>query len=109
MPHIRMRSLNANQVSAVSTTLIEELAKITGAPADNFTLELVQTQFFYGGESVTSFPFVEVLWFERVQSIQDECAVLITQKVKDITQAEDVVVVFTKLSKESYYENGLHF
>lgn len=109
MPHLRIRSLDSDQVAKLSTSLVAELAEITGAPADNFTLELVQTQFFQGGEVVASFPFVEVLWFQRPQAMQDACAVLITKRVKDVVPEQDVVVVFTELAKDGYYENGKHF
>lgn len=109
MPHVRIRALDQDQVAKLSSSLISDLAQITGSPADNFTLELVQTQFFQGGVSVTSFPFVEVLWFERPQAMQDACATMITQRLKEVSSAEDVVVVFTKLAKDSYYENGMHF
>lgn len=109
MPHLRIRSLGSDQVANLSTSLVPDLAEITGAPIDNFTLELVPTQFFQDGKVVNSFPFVEVLWFERPQAIQDACAVLITKKVREVAPGQDVVVVFTKLAKNSYYENGMHF
>ncbi len=109
MPHLRVRSLTPDQVAKLSTSLVSDLAEITGAPVDNFTMELVSTQFFQEGKVVTSFPFVEVFWFERPQAMQDACAALITKRVKDVVPEQDVVVVFTELAKDGYYENGKHF
>jgi hypothetical protein len=76
---------------------------------DNFTFERVETVYYSEGRVVDSFPFVEVLWFARSQAIQDQCAQIITERVKALVPSLDVVVVFMVLPKESYYENGLHF
>jgi len=109
MPHIRMRAMQESQVKEVSRGLVEELAQALGTAEDNFTLELVPSVFFQKGLLIDSYPFVEVLWFERSQEIQDHCAKIITEKVKAATRAEDVVVVFQVLPRFSYYENGRHF
>lgn len=77
--------------------------------SDNFTFELVQTQFFSAGAATESYPFIEVLWFARSQKVQDECAGIITRQLKQLGHYDDVVVVFQVLPKESYYENGVHF
>lgn len=109
MPHIRFRSLTEDQVRQLSLELSPVLASAIQTSEDNFTFELVSTRFFVQGKVVESYPFVEVLWFARSQNIQDQCARLISEKVKATSSAEDVVVVFTVLEKSAYYENGKHF
>lgn len=109
MPHLRFRALNQEQTQKLSQDLLPELAQIVNTAEDNFTFELVDTQFFYKGKTTESFPFVEVFWFERPQEVQDKVATFITDKVKSFSKADDVVVVFTELKKSSYYENGKHF
>lgn len=109
MPHIRFRALKEDQVRQLSTDLCPALASVIQTSEDNFSFELVGTQFFTQGKLVESYPLVEVLWFARTQEIQDQCARLITEKVKAMTNAEDVVVVFSVLEKSAYYENGKHF
>jgi hypothetical protein len=109
MPHIRFRALKEDQVRQLSSELCPVLASAIQTSEDNFTFELVGTQFFVQGKTTDSYPFVEVLWFARSQDLQDQCARLITEKVKTISNAEDVIVVFSILEKSSYYENGTHF
>lgn len=109
MPHIRMRALEENQVAKLSSLLCKELATTANTSEDHFTFELVKTTFFFDGKAVKSFPFVEVLWFDRPQTVQDTCAKIITSHVKEVAGSEDVIVVFSKLTKDSYYENGEHF
>lgn len=109
MPHIRFRALKEDQVRQLSSELSPVLASAIQTSEDNFTFELVGSQFFAQGKATESYPFVEVLWFARTQDIQSECARLITEAVKAITKAEDVVVVFVVLEKTAYYENGKHF
>ena len=109
MPHIRMRAVKKEHVQELSASLAKELAPAMKTAIDNFTFELVQTQFFSSGQETVSYPFVEVLWFARSQEVQDECASIITRQIKKIGPYEDVVVVFHVLLQESYYENGIHF
>ena len=109
MPHIRMRAVKKEHVQELSASLAKELAPAMKTAIDNFTFELVQTQFFSSGQETVYYPFVEVLWFARSQEVQDECASIITRQIKKIGRYEDVVVVFHVLLQESYYENGIHF
>lgn len=109
MPHIRIRSLEKHLVEKLSLTLTSELAEALSTSEDNFTIELVSSEFFIEGKAILSYPFVEVLWFDRPQSIKDQCAKIITNQIRRLTNAEDIVVVFRNLNKESYYENLSHF
>lgn len=109
MPHIRLRAIAQNHVQEISQDLIAELSALTGSPEDHFTLECVSSHFFFQGKKSEAFPFVEVLWFARPQEIQDSAADIITRIVRAKTQAADIVVIFTALTKNSYYENGKHF
>lgn len=109
MPHIRIRALPLHQVQQLSATLPGPLSDIMKISADHFTLESIAATFYTQGKPTISFPFIEVLWFARAPEIQDKCAKVITDQVKALTQADDVVVVFKALQKEAYYENGVHF
>jgi hypothetical protein len=104
-----MRALSEKQVQELSSSLLGDLAEVTNSPEDNFTLELVQTQFFLKGQTTSGDPFIEILWFPRPQGIQDQVASMITERVQKLTKAAYVTVVFTELTKTHYYENGNHF
>ena len=108
MPHLRMRAIKSEHVQALSETLLPELAQAINTDEENFTFERIETQFFVKGTATSSYPMIEVLWFPRPQEVQDKVATLITNKVKSLIN-DDVIVIFTKLEKESYYENGKHF
>lgn len=109
MPHLRFRAITTEQTQKLSQDLLPELAQVIGTAEDNFTFEQVPTEYFFGGKKIQSYPFVEVSWFARSQDIQDKTAAFITEKVKAITNVEDVIVVFQELEKTSYYENSKHF
>lgn len=104
-----MRAIKEKYVQGLSESLVSPLAAVVKTSEDNFTFEWINTRFFYRGQEDKSYPFVEVFWFERPQSVQDECARLITAQIKAFGEYEDVVVVFRVLSKVAYYENGEHF
>lgn len=109
MPHLRFRALDEQQVKTLSDTLVAPLAKAMNTTEDNFTFEHIGTRFFYRGEEIQSYPFVEVLWFARSKEIQRKAAAIITDQVKAAAEAPDVVVVFQALPEADYFENGKHF
>lgn len=108
MPHLRMRAMSPEHVQTLSKDLLPVLAAAINTDEANFTFERINTDFFFAGKAVSSFPIIEVLWFPRSQEVQDKVASIITDKVKTLI-SDDVIVVFTQLSKEGYYENGVHF
>lgn len=109
MPHLRFRGVNEQQVAELSNSLVKDLATTIETTEDNFSFELIGTQFFSRGQKGGAYPFVEVLWFQRSQEIQDAAAKIITEKVKLLCPHDDVAVIFVPLAKNSYYENGTHF
>jgi len=109
MPHIRIRATSEENVGKLSKELTPILAKETETPENYFTYEYVHTSFYSEGSKNPGDVFVEVLWFDRGQNIQDKVAGVITKAVHDLHGPGDIVVVFTPLAKECYYENGQHF
>lgn len=109
MPHLRFKAVSEETVRQLSKDLPADLARIISTTEDNFSFELVQNRFFEGGKETAFYPFVEFAWFDRGQEVQDRVAELITEKLKQITRAEYVAVVFLDLPKNCYYENSKHF
>lgn len=109
MPHLRFREIDESIVSQLSLELPPLLAPVMTTSEDNFTFEKIETVFYSFGRQQKSYPFVEVLWFQRSQEVQNETANIISQKVQMLTGQADVVVVFIPIPKNSYYENGNHF
>ena len=109
MPHIRVRSLSESAVSELSRQIPKTLAPLMSTTEDNFTVELIGTRYFSQGKETQADPMLEVLWFERGQKVQDDCAKALTDLVKSHTKSEYIAVVFTGIPKTAYYENGKHF
>lgn len=109
MPHVRLRFVSEDKVLELSENMIPELAALTQAPVEHFTLELVETRLYLKGRPSMGDPFCEVFWFDRGQALQDQAAEIITRYLKKIKPEGDVVVYFSELRRESYYENGRHF
>lgn len=110
MPHLRFRGIERDALMQLSGPLVEQLSALTGAPVAHFTIERVQTEFIISGEAVAGYPFVELMWFDRGQAIQDQAAQLITEQVKaQVGAAVDVAVIVLPLTRSAYYDNGHHY
>ncbi|MCQ1059433.1 DUF1904 domain-containing protein [Photobacterium sp. ZSDE20] len=111
MPHLRFRAVEFDHVKALSTKLVDYLEPLMACPREDFTLEHVSTTFIFDGEVSDAYPFVEVLWFDRGQEVQDQVAQLITEAVRaEFEEPEqDVAVIFTALTASAYYDNGSHY
>ena len=109
MPHLRFRALDSKHVASLSIALPKSLAVVMQTSEDNFTFESITTDYFENGQSIRSYPFIEVHWFARSQQIQNQSSRIITDNVKELGAATDVVVVFYAIDKATYYENGKHF
>ncbi|PKF81049.1 DUF1904 domain-containing protein [Vibrio sp. vnigr-6D03] len=110
MPHLRFRAVEPQTVQSLSETLIEDLQPLMDCPKEDFTFEYIYTTFFHSGNVDPAYPFVEVLWFDRGQDIQDKVAMVLTDEVRKVVGKEvDVAVIFTALTATQYYDNGKHY
>ncbi len=110
MPHFRFRALDEQVVQTLSDSLLEPLLPLMKSPAEDFTFESISSQFYHSGLTSAAYPFVEVLWFERGQQVQDEVAEVITQQIRQhLGHEQDVAVIFTALNPSQYYDNGQHY
>ncbi len=110
MPHMRIRGVEREVVQRLSTRLVDQLAALIQSPKAHFTLEWLQTEFIMDGQTQPGYPFVELLWFERPQALQDQVAQLITAELKaELGEAQEVAVVILPLARERYYDNGQHY
>ena len=57
---------------------------LTGGKPEFVTLECVPSQWVRDGQPEAGFPFVELVWFERPQEMQDAAAALITRHLKGV-------------------------
>ncbi|MCG7585285.1 DUF1904 domain-containing protein [Photobacterium sp. OFAV2-7] len=111
MPHLRFRDVEFDTVKSLSTALVDDLQPLMDCPREDFTLEHISTTFIFDGEVSFAYPFVEVLWFDRGQEIQDQVAQHITEAVRNALEEpeRDVAVIFTALTPTAYYDNGKHY
>jgi len=111
MPHLRFRAVEFDTVKSLSTALVDELQPLMDCPREDFTLEHISTTFIFDGEVSDAYPFVEVLWFDRGQAVQDKVALKITEAVRQALEEpeQDVAVIFTALTLNAYYDNGEHY
>ncbi len=109
MPHLRFRSFTAEQILKLSVSMPARLAECMETTPDNFTFELIGTQYFQAGLKASADPMIEVLWFDRGQATQDKAALKITELARQVLASEYIAVVFISLPKSAYYENGKHF
>ncbi|MGZ9586027.1 DUF1904 family protein [Paenibacillus marinisediminis] len=105
MPHIIVRGIEAEQMRAISTSMVQELAELCECGTDNFTIECLHSTAVFEGQLTASFPFIEVGWFERGQATRDRFAEAVTKHVLSVGVPE-VEVVFVTYREDSYYING---
>lgn len=108
MPQLTIRGIAPEVVQGVSATLMPKLALCMAASLEDFTLDVLQTLSFSGGNPVATYPFVEVGWFERGQTVQDEAARLIDSAFK-AAGIGSLEIVFKVFPKTAYYSDGAHY
>lgn len=110
MPHIRFRAVSVDTLQRISTPLLAELCTLTGGKPEFVTLECVDSIRVRDGAIEAGFPFVELVWFERPQEMQDVAAALITRHLKAVLGEQTYVVVqVLPIVKSHYYSNGQHY
>ncbi|MFC4600147.1 DUF1904 family protein [Cohnella hongkongensis] len=105
MPHLLFRGVAPEQVRSISGPLVSELAAICRCPEDDIMLECLLTTALFGGETVPSYPFVEVAWFDRGAAVRDAAAACIDRHVRALGVPE-LEIAFRRYERESYYANG---
>ncbi|MFD0618057.1 DUF1904 family protein [Paenibacillus sp. GCM10027629] len=106
MPHLLFRGVEAEKLAEVSQQLVEELAEICACGTDNFTFECLHTTVVLGGDTTSSFSFIQVGWFERGDEVRDLFAEAVTRRVKSLGIPE-VEVVFIPYEEKAYYIDGV--
>ncbi|MGI9282384.1 MAG: DUF1904 family protein [Endozoicomonas sp.] len=113
MPHLRFSGLNTDSVQNISKPLVDDLAKLLDCPRDYFTLELLSMEFIFDGRlGGNRYPMVDVSWFDRGQTIQNQAAGIITHTIRSElgnNDELDICVRFSTFDPKRYYENGEHF
>ncbi|GAB6181414.1 DUF1904 domain-containing protein [Desulfotomaculum defluvii] len=108
MPQIIIRGIELEIVKTMSIDLLMGLHRIIGCPLDDLTLECNTSTFVKNGALDKGYPFVEVAWFDRGQTVQDQVAKEITAHIQRAGYS-NIDIMFTTLEKIKYYENGQHF
>lgn len=106
MPHLLIRGVAPEQVLKISQPLVVQLAELFQCPEDHILLECIHTTAVFDGKFVPSYPFIEVNWFERGQSIRDQSAECIDRHIRSLGFAE-AEVAFRVYEADSYYANGV--
>ncbi|MBC2582931.1 DUF1904 domain-containing protein [Clostridium sp. DJ247] len=108
MPQLKIRGIKVDDICKISTKLIDELEQIIGCPRNYFTIEHISSTFIKDGNIYEGYPFVEIVWFDRGQEIQDKTAKTVTDLITKLGY-ENIDLFFTPLKENLYYENGTHF
>lgn len=108
MPQLTFRGFTPSQVAQASLHLAPRLAAVLNCPEDYFTFDCLQVQSFSEGESVPTYPFIEVLWFDRGKTVRDEAAMVINLVLLELGVPE-LEMCFKAVPKAAYYGNGLPY
>lgn len=108
MLQLRFRGVELGTITQISTALVDELQQLLDCPRGDLTLEVVSSVYIQDGQAVAGYPFIEVLWFDRGQLLQDETAKVITRYLQS-AGVDACDIFFTHLHGDNYYENGEHF
>ncbi|WP_417583946.1 DUF1904 family protein [Nitrincola sp.] len=108
MPQLQFHGIDSQAVQRCSRQLVDDLCQAMDTTPDNFLLEVMHSTQILSGEVVTPFPFVDVRWFERGQTVRDRSAAVIAQHL-NAQGYNPVEIIFTALEANAYYENASHF
>jgi hypothetical protein len=108
MPRLVFKGIKTLAVQQISKAVIDELELLLECPRQYFSLEVCQSDFVFDGEVINPLAVTEVFWFDRGEENQDKTAKIITKYLKQVVQG-DADVIFHKLERRNYYENGEHF
>ncbi len=105
MPQLTVRGISAEQLCSVSKEMIEELASICECGTDNFTIDCIAVRSVFEGKLVSTYPFIEIAWFERGQAIRDQLAQAVTRHIQSLG-IEELEIAFKVYREDGYYING---
>ncbi len=108
MPQLTFRGFAPPQVAEATHHLAARLAAVLNCPEDYFTFDCLNVLSFSGGHSVSTAPFIEVLWFDRGKAVQDEAAKILNAAFVEMGM-EDVEICFKAVAPAAYYGNGLPY
>jgi len=108
MPQLTFRGFSDSTVQRASETLTPILAEILECPEDYFTFDNLIVTSFFRGQRVLTYPFIEILWFDRGKEARDSVALAVTKTVFEMGIPE-VEISFTASEKDNYYSNGKSF
>ncbi|WP_027085728.1 DUF1904 family protein [Cohnella panacarvi] len=106
MPHLLIRGVDPDRLASVSEALAGELAVIFDCPSDHILLECMHTTAVFAGKRVASYPFVEVVWFERGTAARDAAAACVDRYVREALGLEEMEIAFRVYTPDAYYSNG---
>jgi hypothetical protein len=109
MPHLRFRALDKSVVAYLSSHTLAPLAALMACPAEDITYEYIQSEFYSKALPSKAYPFIEILWFDRGQAVQDKVASYLTQVIKDKIGCDELAIIFTPLRPSAYYDMGEHY
>ncbi len=109
MPHLRFRALDKSVVIYLSSHTLVPLAEMMQCSAEDITYEYIQSEFYFSALSSKAYPFVEILWFDRGQVVQDQVASYLTQVIKAKIGWDELAIIFTPLKPSAYYDMGKHY
>lgn len=101
MPQIIIKGMPLDTLKSISTELIQNLSQIMNCPSDYFLLEYIEAHYI----GCTSYPLIEIKWFDRGQDIKKKTALYITETLSKMAY-ENIEVYFTPLQPLDYFENG---
>lgn len=108
MPHIYFRGVSVETVRAAGPALEEELSAIIGCERSDLMLEILHTTCVAGGELASSYPFVEIAWFERGREVRDAAARCVDRLLRE-QGVPEVEVAFRVYRPAAYYAGGEPF
>lgn len=108
MPQIKIRGMEQSKICSISKEMLAQLETIINCPKEYLTIEHIHSTFIADGKVTEGYPFVEVLWFDRGQEVQDQTALAITKLVHSVGYP-NVDIIFNAVAESDYYENGEHF
>ncbi len=106
MPHLVIRNVKKDDFTTKVKDLSKQISEIISCPEEWITFSYVENTLTYiaGEDKTDENVFVEVKWFDRPQDKKDKVSKVIDDAFKQ--EGRDIMIIYSILTKENYYENG---
>lgn len=105
MPNIKCNNLSEKQVLELSKATLNDLSNVIGCPSDWLNFIVQSEMIIIDNEVSKDMCYINIEWFKRSEEIASKVVEIIDTYLRSVDY-NDIVVYFSELDKNNFYENN---